>query len=278
MTVRTGWKPAIGALLVAIAAAGTSACDMSLGGLSAKATDEWTRTYSLTPGGEIRIVNGNGRVDVEPADGAQIEVRAERIARGATEAAARELLPKITINEDVKPDRVTLETARMTGLLIGVSFEVRYHVRAPKTAVVNVNNTNGQIVVTGLAGRVLAHTTNGSVRGSGLSGGVDASTTNGSVNVDFAAIGSDPITMHTTNGSVTVGLPDTAKATISASWTNGGINIAPELKVESAERSRRRFDGMLNGGGTSIDVHTTNGGIRIRRRGEATESGEHGDK
>ena len=44
-------------------------CDMSLGNLTGRATDEWTRTYPLSPGGEVRIVNTNGRIDVEGVDG-----------------------------------------------------------------------------------------------------------------------------------------------------------------------------------------------------------------
>ena len=98
------------------------------GSLSAQATDEWTHTYPLTAGGEVQIVNTNGRIEVEGVDGSTVEVRAERIARGATDAAARELLPRIVIKEDVKPDRVTIETERMSGIMIGAGFEVRYHV------------------------------------------------------------------------------------------------------------------------------------------------------
>src|SRR3979411_1354977 len=94
-------------------------CDVSLGNLSARATEEWTHTYPLTAGGEIRIVNTNGRIDVEGVDGSTVESRAERFARGATDAAAKELLPRIVIKEDVKPDRITLETERMSGIMIG---------------------------------------------------------------------------------------------------------------------------------------------------------------
>jgi len=63
----------------------------------------------------------------------------------------RNCLPRIVIKEDVKPDRITLETERMSGIMIGAGFEVRYHVRAPKNAVVNMTNTQrtgrGQRVV-----------------------------------------------------------------------------------------------------------------------------------
>jgi hypothetical protein len=248
-----------------------SGCDMAFHGhLTARATDEWTRSYPLTAGGEVRIVNTNGKIDVEGVDGSTVEVRAERIARGATDVAARELLPRIVIKEDVKSDRVSLETERMSGIMIGAAFEVRYHVRAPKNAVINVTNTNGQVALTALDGRVRAHTTNGGVNGKDLTGGVDARSTNGGVTIDMASVGPDSISLRTTNGGVTLTLPDSAKANLSASCTNGGINVSALDKLEVSDQSRRRVEGRLNGGGTAIELRTTNGGIRVRPRGAAT--------
>jgi hypothetical protein len=244
-------------------------CDLSLGHLTARASDEWSRSYPLEPGGEVRIVNTNGKIDIEGTDGATVEVRAERIARGATDAAARELLPRIVIKEDIKPDRVWLETERMSGIMIGAAFEVRYHVRAPKRAVINVSNTNGQVALAALDGKVKAQTTNGGVNGRSLSGGVDARSTNGGVTIDMAAVGADSISLRTTNGGVTLTLPDRAKANLTASCTNGGINVSALGNLEISEQSRRRLEGRLNGGGTSIEVRTTNGGIRVRPRNSA---------
>jgi Putative adhesin len=263
MDVAVSRRVAVFVLPLAVALAG---CDVSLGNLTARATDEWTHTYPLTAGGEVRIVNTNGRVDVEGVDGSTVEVRAERIARGATESAARELLPRIVIKEESKPDRISLETERMNGIMIGAGFEVRYHVRAPKSAVINVTNTNGQVVVNALAGKVVAHTTNGAVKGTNLTGGVDGQSTNGSVSIDMASVGAEPISLETTNGSVTLMLPEKAKATVSASVTNGGISVGSIDNFDVTEKSRRRLEGRLNGGGTLVELHTTNGGIRLRSR------------
>ena len=254
------------AVLVMPLAVALAGCDVSLGHLSARATDEWTHTYPLTAGGEIRIINTNGRIDIEGVDGTTLEVRAERIAKGATDSAARELLPRIVIREDVKPDRVTLETERMSGIMIGAGFEVRYHVRAPKNALVNVTNTNGQVVVGGIAGKVVAQTTNGGVKGTALTGGVDARSTNGGVSIEMASVGPDRISLETTNGGVTLMLPENAKATVSASCTNGGISVGSLDNFEVSEKSRRHLEGRLNGGGTEIELQTTNGGIRLRSR------------
>ncbi len=263
MDVAVSRRLAVFALPLVLVLAG---CDVSLGNLSARATDEWTHTYPLTAGGEIRINNTNGKIEVEGVDGATVEIRVERIAKGATESAANELLPRIVIKEDAKPDRITLETERMNGIMIGAGFEVRYHVRAPRNAFVNVTNTNGAVTVNALAGKVSAHTTNGAVKGTSLSGGVDADTTNGSVSIDMASVGSGKISLETTNGSVTLMLPEKAKATVSASVTNSGINVGSLDNFDVTEKSRRHLAGKMNGGGTDVELHTTNGSIRLRSR------------
>jgi RNase P/RNase MRP subunit p29 len=250
-----------------LAAAGLAACDVSFGGLAGKATDEWTRSYQLAPGGEVRIGNTNGKIEIEPSDGSTVEVRAERIAHAATDEGARELLPRITIKEDVKPDRIAIETERLSGFMVGASVEVRYHVRAPKTAVVRATNTNGAVTVTGFSGKVVAETTNGAVAAHDLSGGVEARTTNGSVNVDLASVGPDSIDLRTTNGGLVLTLPGTAKADLSASCVNGGIDVSG-INLDG-ERSRRHVEGKMNGGGTHVGLHTTNGGIRVRARSGA---------
>ena len=241
-------------------------CDMGMAHLAGRATEEWTRHYTLSSGGELRIANTNGKIDVEPSDGPEIEVRAEKIAKAATDTGAQELLPRIAIKEEVSPERVFIKTEGISGLMIGAGFEVRYHVRAPKSVFVNVTNTNGQIALNGLGGKVHARTTNGAVVAKAITGGVEASTTNGMVNIDVASVGPDRISARTTNGGVSISLPESAKADLSASWTNGGINVSPDLKVDVSERSRRRFEGRMNGGGTPIELQTTNGGIRVRTR------------
>jgi hypothetical protein len=247
-----------------------AACDMHLGNLAGRATDEWTHTYPLTAGGQVRIGNTNGKIEIEGVDDSTVEIRAERIAKGVTDTAARELLPRIEIKEDVRPDRVSVETARISGIMFGAAFEVRYHVRAPKNAVIDVSNTNGLVTVSGMSGKVVARTTNGGVTGKGLSGGVDARATNGGVNIELASVGSDRIALRTTNGGVTLTVPESAKADLSATCTNGGISVSG-VKLEVSEQSRRRLEGKLNGGGTPIELHTTNGGVRLRSK---TSEGE----
>ena len=76
MDVAVSRRLAVFALPLAVVLAG---CDVSLGNLQARATGEWTHSYPLTAGGEIRIVNTNGRIEVEGVDGSMVEIRAERM-------------------------------------------------------------------------------------------------------------------------------------------------------------------------------------------------------
>src|SRR5689334_14378568 len=89
-------------------------CSIPAGPLNGRAADEWTHRYPLARGGTVRIGNTMGLIEVETgAAGDVVEVRAERVARAVTEAAARDLLPRIAIKEDVKPDVVAIETEKM---------------------------------------------------------------------------------------------------------------------------------------------------------------------
>src|SRR6188472_2201539 len=92
----------IGAIVLA-AAAVFGACGGSLGGLTARASDEWTRSYPLAANRGVQITNRNGSMEVEGVASATGDGRAERIARAATDAAARELLARIEIQGDSQP-------------------------------------------------------------------------------------------------------------------------------------------------------------------------------
>lgn len=257
--------PALAALagLVWLSAAG---CELAVRSFRAEAREVWTRVYTLEPGGRFELRNVNGAITIETARDGRLHVRAERIARSATDAAARELLGRLEIAETVEPALVRLETrAPQRGLFDGGSTEVRYAVEVPDTVEVRVRNTNGRITLADLAGRVVADTTNGGVSGLRLRGPVEASTTNGGIEMDLAVVAAEGVALETTNGGIRLALPSDARADLFASVTNGGIDTGG-LPVETLEMSRRRLEGRLNGGGPSIRLETTNGGIRLSAR------------
>jgi DUF4097 and DUF4098 domain-containing protein YvlB len=255
---------AIRLAMLALAAVATAGCQVDFSEFRSEAKDEWTREYALSAGGEIEIRNTNGAIDVEPSADGKVHVIAERTAKAGSDEAARELLQKMEVREEVTGDRVRIETRHRTGgFMSGGAVTVNYRLQVPEPVRTNLQNTNGRITLSSVAGRVRAQTTNGAVRGEGLRGQVEASTTNGGIELELTALHAEGVTLETTNGGIRLRLPESARADISARTVNGGINTG-SLNVEAqGETSRRRLEGRLNGGGPRVRLETTNGGIRL---------------
>jgi hypothetical protein len=253
---------AVGLLAGGLGAAG---CELAVGRWSAEQRGTWSRTYILSAEGRFELANTNGKIVVQPSSDDRVHVTAEKVGKGASEAAAREALEQIEILEQADGSVVRLETKLPHRGLFGVHGEVSYTIQVPATIAVKVENTNGRIELADLRGPVDAETTNGAVRGRSLHGAVRASTTNGGINLDLAAVADAGVEVSTTNGRVELALPADAKATVSARCTNGGIK-ADGLSIETTESTRRHLEGRLNGGGPRVWARTTNGAIRLVSR------------
>jgi hypothetical protein len=255
---------------------GAAACDVRVngeGGLSfdvgaGRAQDTWTRTYTLAEGGRLELINVNGRISAEPASGAAVELAAERIAKASSDEAAKDLLGQVEMREEVGPGEARVEVRGPRSFRMG-GIEVRWTVKVPKGVAVDLRNTNGKVQLTALTGEVRARTVNGGVEATGLAvQSIEASTVNGGVDVEVAEPldGRGTVSLESVNGGVRLAIPDTSRASLVARVTNGGIDVGEGLAFQqTGERSRRRFEGTLNGGGTSLRLETTNGGVRLSR-------------
>ena len=238
-------------------------CNLQLS-TDVEARDEWTRSYQLTPDGAVTLRNGNGKIEVIGGDGSSVNIVAERIVKAGTEAAAKEQLRLLEMKEDVAADRVSIDSSTR-GLTINVSRRINYKVTMPKGASLTLVSSNGDILVTNVAGKFSAEASNGRIIASGLHGGTKVTTTNGVIELTFDKVGDGGISAETTNGTITVAMPKATNADLSARITNGAIsNDGLDLKV--SEQSRRRLNGTLGTGGPAIKLEATNGAITIRGR------------
>ncbi len=248
--------------IVLAAAASLSACNIDISN-QVQASSEWKKDYTLAPGGSLEIRNTNGLIEIDPSEGNDVHVTAERIAKAGTDEDAKKAAEGIEIRESVSGSSITLDAKiSMTGMFTG-SRQVKFHVRAPKGTVLTLSNTNGDIDVRSITGELRLDSTNGRIRGTGLEGTTRAETTNGVIDLDYAAIGEGGITAEATNGKVSIAIPPSLKARINARVTNGAISTS-NLSLETSESSRRRLTATLNGGGPEIRVETTNGAVSIR--------------
>ena len=255
------------AVILPVLIVASAGCDIVTADYKHSAKAEWRKSYELQPGARVEISNVNGKIEVEAAAGNTLEVVAEKTAKGATEEAAKQGLERIEIAEDASAGGVRIETRlqRAGGMFGGGGAQVQYMVRVPAGTEVKFTTVNGGIELSGIKGRIQAETTNGGIVAREVSGTIEASTTNGGVDVDLAKLDDGGAKLECTNGGIKLRLPADAKATISASVTNGGIDVN-ELPIETSEASRRRLEGRLNGGGPTIRIEGTNGGIRISAR------------
>jgi DUF4097 and DUF4098 domain-containing protein YvlB len=230
----------------------------------AQAKEEWTRTYTIAEGGRLEIANTNGEITVVPSDGPAVEVSAERVAKGRDEAAAKVALGKVTIAEEQAATGVRIQTKVERDGMHSVNGYVNYRVKVPRQLAVRLSNTNGAIEVTGLRAGAEIETTNGAITGRDLGGSIRAQTVNGGIALSVTELAGSGINAQTVNGAVKIDLTSDARATLKARTANGGIDVQG-FSLEGAEKSRGRLDGRINGGGTTIDVTTTNGSVTISR-------------
>jgi hypothetical protein len=261
------YRPAV--LLVPILVVASAGCDIVTADLRSQETAEWRKTYELQPGGRLEISNVNGKIDVTPSSGNTVEVVALKVAKASSPEAAKGRLGQIEILENASPSAIKLETRISRGggglFNMGGGTEVRYTVKVPPSAEVRFATVNGGIELSGLSGRVNAETTNGGIRARDVAGPIEASTTNGGVDVDLARVTEPGVKLECTNGGIKLRLPADAKGTVFASIANGGINLAQidGMSIDTTESTRRRLEARLNGGGPSIRLEGTNGGIQI---------------
>jgi DUF4097 and DUF4098 domain-containing protein YvlB len=138
-------------------------------------------------------------------------------------------------------------------------------VKVPRWANVRLDTTNSDIEVTGVTGAFRATATNGHISATGLENGAIVETTNGKIDIAMSKLSDDGVTCTTTNGEIIVILPKDAKAHLSARVTNGAISDEG-LTLAVSERSRRRLDATIGGGGPTVKLETTNGAVVIKGR------------
>lgn len=260
-----------------------AACDIKVdeGGIrglriaEGRAEDVWTRSYAVGAGGQLEIEGQVGDIEVEAASGPRIEVRAEREVNAGSDEAARTLLAKLQIKEEVAPDRVRLETAGDDAAFKGLGrrgARIAYHVKVPAGLSLKLSTQNGGVQLNNVNGHIEATTTNGGITASEVSGSLAAQTVNGSMRVDMSAVAGE-VELNTTNGSIRAELPLDVKATLDASAVNGNVTLDGAFLPGSPDRSMepRHITAKLNGGGPPLSVSTVNGTIRVRVRGARPE-------
>ena len=132
------WSRLAAAAGVGLLVTVSAACDVSLGNgefslgmVSGRASDTWTRSYTVAAGGSVEVFNTNGIIQVSQGEGPAVEIRAERQAKASTDEAAKAMLARVEMLEKATPDSVRVETKAPKSFGRG-GVEVRYFVTVPR--------------------------------------------------------------------------------------------------------------------------------------------------
>jgi DUF4097 and DUF4098 domain-containing protein YvlB len=149
----------------------------------------------------------------------------------------------------------------------------------------DAGTSNGGMELTRFTGGAALRTSNGGIRADGVRGYFEARTSNGGIDAHILEASSRPVRAETSNGHinlsidsmrdtgvyasssnspVTVKLPSGFNARVKAVTSNGGISSDFDISG-AGTKSKNRWEGVIGSGGPMLDLHTSNGQIRIQR-------------
>ncbi len=236
--------------------------------------EKYEETFKFKPGGQLILTNTNGSIIIESWDKEQIRVEAEKTVKASNRRTAEQIMEKIEIEIKHEDNFLEIKThlpRRRGGFWDsvfgeGVNMSVRYRLYVPRELKLDIGTVNGGVDVSEVSGKIRVRSTNGHVHIYEAGGSVNAKTTNGGIEVELLEFDDDEdMSFKTTNGGIKVYFPANFHAYIDARTTNGSIKTDFPIKVRG-EISKRRLRGSINSGGGNIDLHTTNGGIKILER------------
>lgn len=127
----------------------------------------------------------------------------------------------------------------------------------------DLDTSGGSITVEEVAENVRADTSGGSISIRGAGGRVDADTSGGSVTAYFEAGNGQGGSLSTSGGRITAYVDPDEALDIEASSSGGGVNVDIPIMVQG-KISRSSIRGQLNGGGPTLSLHTSGGGVSVK--------------
>jgi hypothetical protein len=268
------------------------------GGLFAAAVHaaDYAKTYTVSNRANVRVDTDDGSVVVTTGDTKEVQFRVEY--------EGYVLDKSLHIDSSQHGDQVELIARIPHGFHISLGMMRRLHieVRMPKDADLEVrtgdgsikaNNVSGTIdlrsgdgalTVGSLKGAIRLHTGDGSIEANDLDGKCDATSGDGRIRLSgrfdvlSAKSGDGSVGVEAQHGSkldsswsvvsgdgsIDVALPPDLPVNIEASSGDGHISTDIPIAMEGVI-SKSRVHGKMNGGGSTLTIHTGDGSIRLKQ-------------
>jgi DUF4097 and DUF4098 domain-containing protein YvlB len=263
---------------------------------AAAQADDYAKTYTVSNRANVHVDTDDGSVTVTTGDTKEVEFRVEY--QGYV------LDKSLRIDSSQHGDEVELTARIPHGFHISLGMTRRLHVevRMPKDAdlqvrtgdgsikannvagTIDLHSGDGAISVSSLKGSIRIHTGDGSIEASEMDGKCDASSGDGRIRLSgrfdvlSAKSGDGSLGIEAQrgskldsswsivsgDGSIDVALPPDLPANIEASSGDGHISTDIPITMEGVI-SKSRVHGKMNGGGSTLTIHTGDGSIRLKQ-------------
>jgi len=237
--------------------------------------DEWTKKYTLSGKGEVRVQTSDGNVDVHAGSGNTVDAR-------VTTTGWRIGPEQVRVTERQTGNRVELEVHLPHFNWNVGNRSVHIELSVPRECDLEIRTSDGNITTEGVKGELRLSSGDGNIRGASLEGALDAGTGDGNLTVDGrfdrlnlksgdgridARVNSgskmtEDWSMRSGDGDVALRLPGNFAADLNLHTGDGHIQLGFPLTVSGSLRESD-MHGKLNGGGLMLTVHTGDGSIRI---------------
>lgn len=225
--------------------------------------------FNINPSGKTKLVlnNVNGNIKIKDGPDSNISVRAEKIAYVSKKDMDKKL-DNISILIDTSGNVIRIDSeTRKKKSLFSFSFKkndkVNYDIELPPNFDVQIDNTNGNVNISGLQGEIETDIINGNIKLDNVTGKTVLDITNGKVNA--ALDSSNGLKVNIINGSVKLELGNSFGGKFVLDVTNGKINYN-DIKFDDVVSDKKSLKGNLGDSDSKIQIDVTNGKITLERK------------
>ncbi|MDT8070661.1 MAG: DUF4097 family beta strand repeat-containing protein [Terriglobia bacterium] len=223
-------------------------------------TEEFHKTYPISPDGRISVKNLNGAVTVVAWD--KNEVQIDAMKTGDT----KELVDEAKIEVTAGSSAIDVRTHYPEDRHNYHAATVDYTLHVPRRGRLDkIELVNGRVSIQGVQGGIRASSVNGEVEAREVAGDMNLQSVNGRVLADMRAPARS-VELGTVNGQVALKIPSDASAEINASTVHGNISNDFNIPVNHGHFAPgSELRARLGKGETRMKLSTVNGGIEIQR-------------